>query len=149
MMRRWRFIAGLAWRESRTARRRLLLFMSSISLGVGALVAIDSTADNVRSAVRSQARGVMGGDVTFSSDNRFPDSIRALIDSIGAAGEVTVGTSVTFTSMAYAARTQNTRLSQVRAVPARSDRQSRPGSPSAAPGGAPAPWARRTRRLVT
>ncbi|MDA1082238.1 MAG: ABC transporter permease [Gemmatimonadetes bacterium] len=115
-MRRWRFIAGLAWRESRTARRRLLLFMSSISLGVGALVAIDSTADNVRSAVRSQARGVMGGDVTFSSDNRFPDSIRALIDSIGAAGEVTVGTSVTFTSMAYAARTQNTRLSQVRAV---------------------------------
>jgi putative ABC transport system permease protein len=31
----------LAWRESRTARRRLALYMSSISLGVAALVAID------------------------------------------------------------------------------------------------------------
>ncbi len=113
---RWRYIPSLAWRESRTARRRLLLYMSSISLGVGALVAIDSIADNVRSAVRSQARAVMGGDVTFSSDNRFPDSLRAVIDSIGAAGTVKVGTSVTFTSMAFAPRTQATRLAQIRAV---------------------------------
>ena len=37
-----RSIWSLAWRESRTARRRLLLYMSSISLGVAALVAIDS-----------------------------------------------------------------------------------------------------------
>ena len=45
MTARWRWIPSLAWRESRTARRRLLLYMSSISLGVGALVAIDSIAD--------------------------------------------------------------------------------------------------------
>ena len=32
---------GLAWRESRSTRRKLLLYMSSISLGVAALVAID------------------------------------------------------------------------------------------------------------
>ena len=37
----------LAWRESRTARRRLLLYMSSISLGVAALVAIDSFSENI------------------------------------------------------------------------------------------------------
>ena len=42
----------LAWRESRTARRRLLLYMSSISLGVGALVAIDSFASNTQRSVR-------------------------------------------------------------------------------------------------
>ena len=40
-----RQLVGLAWRESRTARRRLLLYMSSISLGVAALVAIDSFAE--------------------------------------------------------------------------------------------------------
>ena len=50
--RNWRQLAGLAWRESRTARRRLLLYMSSISLGVGALVAIDSFATNVTRSVR-------------------------------------------------------------------------------------------------
>ena len=112
---RWRFIPGLAWRESRTARRRLLLYMSSISLGVGALVAIDSVADNVQTAVRSQSRSVMGGDISFSSDKRFPDSLRAVLDSISTSG-LKVGTVVTFTSMAYAPRTQITRLAQVRAV---------------------------------
>lgn len=112
---RWRFIPRLAWRESRTARRRLLLYMSSISLGVGALVAIDSIADNVQSAIRTQSRSVMGGDVSFSSGTRFPDSLRKVLDSIGTTG-VKVATVVTFTSMAYAARTQVTRLAQVRAV---------------------------------
>ena len=115
MASRWRFIAGLAWRESRTARRRLLLYMSSISLGVGALVAIDSIADNVRSAVRAQSRGIMGGDVSFSADRRFPDSLRAVLDSVGRT-DAKVGTVVTFASMAYAPRTQVTRLAQVRAV---------------------------------
>jgi putative ABC transport system permease protein len=113
---RWRFVASIAWRESRTARRRLLLYMSSISLGVAALVAIDSVADNVRSAVRSQARSVMGGDISFSSDRRFPDSLRTVIDSIGAAGQAKVGHAVIFTSMAFNQRSQQTRLSQVRAV---------------------------------
>jgi putative ABC transport system permease protein len=113
---RWRFVASIAWRESRTARRRLLLYMSSISLGVAALVAIDSVADNVRTAVRSQARSVMGGDVSFTADRRFPDSLRAVIDSIGAAGAAKVGHAVIFTSMAFNPRSQQTRLSQVRAV---------------------------------
>ena len=54
---RTRQLLGLAWRESRTARRRLLLYMSSISLGVAALVAIDSFAEN---AQRERARAVAG-----------------------------------------------------------------------------------------
>lgn len=114
-MSRWRYIPSLAWRESRTARRRLLLYMSSISLGVGALVAIDSVADNVQTAVRSQSRAVMGGDVSFSSSARFPDSLRAVLDSVARSG-LKVGTVVTFTSMAYAPRSQVTRLAQIRAV---------------------------------
>ena len=45
-------LLSLTWRESRSARRRLLLYMSAISLGVAALVAIDSFADNVNRSVR-------------------------------------------------------------------------------------------------
>ncbi|MCC7194073.1 MAG: ABC transporter permease [Gemmatimonadaceae bacterium] len=115
-MRRWRFIGSLAWRESRTARRRLLLYMSSISLGVGALVAIDSLSTNIRDAVRAQARGVMGGDVSFSADQPFPDSLRAVLDSVARLPGVGAGTAVTFTTMALAQRSGVTRISQVRAV---------------------------------
>ena len=115
-MNRWRYIPSLAWRESRTARRRLLLYMSSISLGVAALVAIDSIADNVQAAVRSQSRTVMGGDVTFSAQARFPDTLRALLDSAVDAANGEEATSVSVASMAYALRSRVTRLAQVRAV---------------------------------
>ena len=47
-------LMGFAWRESRSTRRRLLLYMSSISLGVAALVAIDSFAGNINRSVREQ-----------------------------------------------------------------------------------------------
>ena len=58
---RWPKIAGLAWRESRTARRRLLLYIIVVSLGVAALMAIVSYRDNVqpvdpRSGARSHGR---------------------------------------------------------------------------------------------
>src|SRR5207344_3328997 len=56
-----RALLGLAWRESRTARRRLLIYMSSISLGVAALVAIDSFASNVTESVCEQSRALLGG----------------------------------------------------------------------------------------
>ena len=62
---RVRQLLGLAWRESRTARRRLLLYMSSISLGVAALVAIDSFASNTQRSVREQARALLGGDIAL------------------------------------------------------------------------------------
>ena len=81
-MSRWSAIPGLAWRESRTARRRLLLYMSSISLGVAALVAIDSFAANVQSSIREQSRNIMGGDVSFAYKQKFPETSQALIDSL-------------------------------------------------------------------
>ena len=60
---RARMLASVAWRESRTARRRLLLYMSSISLGVAALVAIDSFSENTIRSVHEQSRALLGGDV--------------------------------------------------------------------------------------
>ena len=59
-------IALARWRESRTARRRLLLYMCSISLGVAALVAIDSFCANTTRSIHEQSRAIVGGDVAFS-----------------------------------------------------------------------------------
>src|SRR3954464_80335 len=65
----------LAWRESRTARRRLLLYMSSISFGVAALVAIDSFSENVTRSVHEQSRALMGGDASVTSRQPFTRAV--------------------------------------------------------------------------
>jgi len=111
-----RQLLGLAWRESRTARRRLLLYMSSISLGVAALVAIDSFASNTQRSVREQARALLGGDVAFSTRlPNYPRPIVLALDSLNREG-VGLAQVSTFASMALLQRTGGTRLSQIRAV---------------------------------
>jgi putative ABC transport system permease protein len=110
-------LSRLAWRESRTARRRLLLYMSSISLGVAALVAIDSFASNTQDSVRAQSRSLLGGDVAFSSNQKFPAAIDSLFDSLATSGLATARVT-TFGSMAFVERTGGTRLAQVRGITA-------------------------------
>ncbi|HEX6314848.1 MAG TPA: FtsX-like permease family protein [Gemmatimonadaceae bacterium] len=108
-------LLGLAWRESRSTRRKLLLYMSSISLGVAALVAIDSFAGNITRSVREQSRALIGGDIVFSVRNGWTPASDSVLQEFAARGaRVTKQTS--FASMAYAPRTNATRLAQVRAV---------------------------------
>src|SRR5438477_6488663 len=83
---RFRRLLAIAWRESRTARRRLLLYMSSISLGVSALVAIDSFSENVTRSVHEQSRILMGGDVEMTKRDSIPARVQTLIDSLHRAG---------------------------------------------------------------
>ena len=108
-------LIGLAWRESRTARSRLLLYMSSISLGVAALVAIDSFSDNVIRSVHEQARALLGGDVMAHRNAAPGKAIDSLRDSLSARGMPST-TSTNFLSMALVPRTGGTRLVQVHAV---------------------------------
>jgi putative ABC transport system permease protein len=105
----------LAWRESRTARRRLLLYMSSISLGVAALVAIDSFAANVQLSIKEQSRTLMGGDLNLRARQGFTATADSVLDSLAAAGFPSAKVT-SFASMASAQPSGNTRLTQVRAV---------------------------------
>ena len=107
----------LAWRESRTARRSLLLYMSAISLGSAALVAIDSYSANVVRSVSEQSRALMGGDVALSSSKPIPANIDSLLDSLGRHG-VPSARVTTFPSMAVVPRTAGTHLAMVRGVTA-------------------------------
>ncbi len=110
-----RSVWGLAWRESRTARRRLLLYMSSISLGVAALVAIDSFSANIIQSVKDQSRSLMGGDVQFNSSKPIPPAVDSLFDSLARHG-LSFARVTTFPSMAVVPRTSGTRFAQVRGV---------------------------------
>src|SRR3954468_8733929 len=108
-----RSVWSLAWRESRSARRKLLLYMSSISLGVAALVAIDSFSANIIQSVKEQPRSLMGGDLSFDSSKPFTPAIDSLFDSLSHHG-VSLARVTTFPSMAVVPRTAGTRFAQVR-----------------------------------
>jgi len=112
---RFRRLMAIAWRESRTARRRLLLYMSSISLGVAALVAIDSFTENVSASVQEQSRALLGGDVALSARAAYSRNTTLLLDSLARTG-TGVSRVTTFASMGLVPRSGATRLVQVRAV---------------------------------
>ena len=111
----WSRLPALAWKESRTARKRLLLYMSSIALGVAALVAIDSFADNLTRSVREQSRALLGGDASLTTRAEITPQIDSLVDSLARTG-FTIARVTQFPSMAAITTTGNTRLVQVRGV---------------------------------
>jgi putative ABC transport system permease protein len=108
-------LVALAWRESRFARRRLLLFLSSIALGVAALVATQSFSANLAGGVRDESKAVVGADLALSATRPFGERTEALLDSLVRAG-APVSRVTSFASMALAERTDAARLAQVRAV---------------------------------
>ena len=108
-------VLALAWRESRFARRRLLLFLSAISLGVAALVAVEGFARNLERGVERESKSLLAADLRLESRQPFADRTESLIDSISAAG-VPVARMTSFASMALLPRTGGARLAQVRAV---------------------------------
>jgi putative ABC transport system permease protein len=89
--------------------------MSSISLGVAALVAIDSFSANIIQSVKDQSRALMGGDVSFNSSKPLPPAIDSLFDSLSHHG-ISFARVTTFPSMAVVPRTTGTRFVQVRGV---------------------------------
>ncbi|MGH7699703.1 MAG: ABC transporter permease, partial [Gemmatimonadales bacterium] len=109
------FTLSMAWRESRGSRRRLALYVGAVSLGVAALVAINSFSANVTASVRAQARTLLGADLELRSRTPFTDSIEAVLDSVARSG-VRLGRVTSFGSMVLAPRTGHTRLLEVRAV---------------------------------
>jgi len=115
---RFRRLLAIAWRESRTARRRLLLYMSSISLGVSALVAIDSFTENVSGSVSEQSRALLGGDVALRARAAYSPKVTQALDSMERSG-VGVSRITQFASMGLVPRSGLTRLVQVRAVSAK------------------------------
>lgn len=108
---RWRWILKMAWRDGRSSTRHLVLFLASMVVGVAALVAIESFRGNLKDAVESQARTLLGADLQISQNQPFGETVEALIDSVG--GEQS--REVRFTSMAFFPESSDTRITQVRA----------------------------------
>src|SRR3978361_17469 len=87
----------MAWRDSRRNRSRLLLFVSSIILGIAALVAIYSLGDNMRHEIDQQAASLIGADLEISSNKQITGDVKKMVDSLGDRKSEERG----FTSMIY------------------------------------------------
>lgn len=108
------FPLKLALREARSSTRRLGVYMGAITLGVAALVAINSFRANLVSSVESESRTLLGADLRLSSSRPFPQPVRTLVDSLTAAGHR--ASDVTATVSVALAPSGATRLVQLRAV---------------------------------
>ncbi len=82
MMKGSALLFSTAWRDSRKDRSRLFLFMSSIILGVAALVAINSFNDNLTREIEMEARTLLGADLSVSGNRTAPDSLLEKLDSV-------------------------------------------------------------------
>src|SRR5256885_9503318 len=102
----------MAWRDTRTSRRRLAVFSLSVVFGVAALVAIGCFRKSLEVSVDEQSRGLLGADLVIASRQPFSSTEEALFKSV--AGEQS--REVSFSSMIYFPQTGGTRLAQIRAL---------------------------------
>jgi len=105
----------LALREGRHSVRRVGPYMVSITLGVGALVAIHSFRADVERSLESEAEVLMGANARLRGDRAWSDTITAITDSLAAAGRPSARVT-SAPSMVLAPRTGEVRLLQVRAL---------------------------------
>lgn len=80
----WSTILKTAIRDSRKDRSKLALFMSSIILGVAALVAINSFNDNLVEDINNQSKSLLGADISVTSNKPFAEEIQLQLDSLDA-----------------------------------------------------------------
>jgi putative ABC transport system permease protein len=74
----------LAARELRSGVRGFRIFLACLALGVAAIAAAGSTAEAFRHGLASQAREILGGDLSFSVENRdFTPAEHAAFDRLG------------------------------------------------------------------
>lgn len=108
------WLLKMAWRDTRRNRGKLVLFLSSIVLGIAALVAINSFRYSLQHAIDDKAQSLIGADLVIGM-NKEPDSLAlAIVDSVKALGARSDENRLT--SMLYFPKSNASRLVQVRAL---------------------------------
>lgn len=103
----------MAWRDARSNKKKLFVYISAIIIGVAAQVAITSFRDSLNVTINSQAKELLGADLEIEKDNDpFSEEELAYFDSLG--GEQS--TMVEFSSMVLFPKSGRTRLAEIRAL---------------------------------
>ncbi len=110
------WLLKMAWRDSRKNRGRLLLFISSIVIGIAALVAINSFSENLQNDINMEAKSLLGADLIVQGGQPAPDSILRSLDSLAYTDKAET---MSLVSMVFFPKNEGTRLTQVRALEGR------------------------------
>jgi putative ABC transport system permease protein len=102
----------MAWRDSRRNRSRLFLFISSIILGIAALVAIYSFEHNLKKDIDSQAKGLLGADLVVETNKTVSSEAQKMLQGLGEERSEERA----FASMIYFPKGEGTRLVNVKAL---------------------------------
>lgn len=104
------WIWKMAYIDGKKNFNRLILFISSIILGIAALTAINSFNTNLQESINSQSKSLLGADLVVNSRKGFDSATVALFDTI----DYEQSTDVRFASMAlFYSPSGGTRLVQV------------------------------------
>src|SRR5258708_38496558 len=118
----------MAWRDTRTSRRKLALYSCSIVLGIAALAAIGSLGTNLERALEEQTKSLLGADLVLRSEDAFTPEAEQLFQTLG--GEQS--RAAPFTTMIYFPRSGRSRLGQLHrlggGVPGFGEQETEPGS---------------------
>jgi putative ABC transport system permease protein len=104
------WILKMVFRDIRKNISRLLLFVSSIVVGIAALVAISSFGENLTQDIDNQAKELLGADLVLK--NNQPVGVHQQLDSLA----IEMAAEVNFASMVAFPQTGASRLTQVRAL---------------------------------
>jgi putative ABC transport system permease protein len=103
------WILKMALRDFRKNLSRLLLFVSSIVVGIAALVAISSFGENLTKDIDNQAQELLGADLVLENNKPIGDQE---IDSIA----IEMAAEINFASMVAFPSSGDSRLTQVRSL---------------------------------
>jgi putative ABC transport system permease protein len=103
------WIIKMAFRDFRKNISRLMLFVSSIVVGIAALVAISSFGENLTADIDNQAQELLGADLVLENSKPVGDQP---LDSLA----IDIASEVNFASMVAFPKTGASRLTQVRAL---------------------------------
>jgi putative ABC transport system permease protein len=103
------WIIKMAFRDFRKNISRLMLFVSSIVVGIAALVAISSFGENLTADIDNQAQELLGADLVLENSKPVGDQD---LDSLA----IDMASEVNFASMVAFPKSGASRLTQVRAL---------------------------------
>lgn len=78
-----KWVWRMAWIDGKHNFRRLLLFISSIVIGIASIVAIDSFNENLQHDIDLQAKELLGADLVIRSNAPLDSAFEARLDTIG------------------------------------------------------------------
>jgi putative ABC transport system permease protein len=102
----------MAWRDSRTQRKRLAIFSLSIVSGIAALVAIHALKASVERGIETQAKALLGSDLQITSRQLFaPEVVEPITQGASRSARET-----SFSTMLTFLKADASRLVQVRGI---------------------------------